>query len=53
MREHPLLRTELQNRAFAARQLDRLGVNKQPIKPMGRPPRAVGGWKPQDLDADE
>ena len=51
MREHPLLRTELQNRAFAARQLDRLGVNKQPVKPMGRPPKSVG-WRPQDYILD-
>jgi hypothetical protein len=38
LREHPLLRAELQNRAFITRTLARLGITDEPIKPMGRPP---------------
>src|SRR5262249_51740543 len=41
-RSHPLLRDELQNRAFAARTLDRLGINSERVKPVGRPPGS--GW---------
>jgi hypothetical protein len=51
MRRNPLLRDELTNRAFAMRAIDRLGINKEAIKPMGRPPTSVG-WRPPP-DADE
>jgi hypothetical protein len=37
MREHPLLKMELQNRAFVCRSLQRLGLNIETIKPIGRP----------------
>jgi hypothetical protein len=37
---HPALRDELANRAFVARTLERLGLNLEAVKPMGRPPRA-------------
>jgi hypothetical protein len=37
-RSHPGLRDELQNRAFVARTLERLGLNVEPVKAMGRPP---------------
>ena len=37
MRSHPLLRDELQNRAFALRALANLGLDLEPIKGMGRP----------------
>src|SRR5215203_2068768 len=33
-REHPLLKTELANRAFAVRTLHRLGLDVEPIRPM-------------------
>jgi hypothetical protein len=39
-RAHPALREELAGRAFVAKVLERLGLNVEPIKPMGRPPRA-------------
>jgi hypothetical protein len=38
---HPLLRDELQNRAFITRNLQRLGLLSEPINPVGRPP---GKW---------
>ena len=39
---HPALRDELANRAFVVRGLERLGLNIEPIKPPGRPPRPRG-----------
>ena len=38
MREHPALRHQLAARAFVARQLARLGLDVEPLKPIGRPP---------------
>jgi hypothetical protein len=37
MREHPLLKCELANRAFVCRSLQRLGLNLEVVKPVGRP----------------
>ena len=34
---HPLLRDEIQIRAFICRGLARLGLNSEPVKPLGRP----------------
>lgn len=51
MRAHPLIREELQGRAFAMRTIDRLGINKEALRPIGRPPSSVG-WRPSDY-ADE
>ena len=48
LREHPLLKHELQSRSCVVRTLGRLGVDVETIKPIGRPPRAHG-WLP---DAD-
>jgi hypothetical protein len=39
-KEHPALRAELGCRAFITRNLQRLGLNVETIKPVGRPP----GW---------
>jgi len=39
-RAHPALREELAGRAFVARTLERLGLNVEAIKPVGRPPHA-------------
>ncbi len=39
---HPALRDELANRAFISRTIARLGLNFEPVKPVGRPPG--GGW---------
>jgi hypothetical protein len=37
LRSHPLLRELLANRAFVCRGLQRLGLNVEAIKPIGRP----------------
>jgi hypothetical protein len=39
-REHPLLRHQLALRAFVCRTVQRLGLNLEPVKSVGRP----GGW---------
>jgi hypothetical protein len=41
-REHPLLRAELSNRAFTVRCLQKLGLNFEVVKAVGRPP-GLGG----------
>jgi hypothetical protein len=41
-RAHPLIREELNARAFVVRTLQKLGVTLEPVKPMGRPPTKVG-----------
>jgi hypothetical protein len=41
-RAHPALRDELQLRAFICRSLERLGLNIEPIRSPGRPPKL--GW---------
>jgi hypothetical protein len=38
LREHPLLRAELAGRTFVVRTLQRLGLDVEVIKPVGRPP---------------
>jgi tRNA C32,U32 (ribose-2'-O)-methylase TrmJ len=42
---HPAVREELAARAFVVRGLERLGLNIEAIKPMGRPARPFG-WAP-------
>jgi hypothetical protein len=37
-REHPLLKIELANRAFVVRTLQKLGLDSEPIRAVGRPP---------------
>jgi len=45
---HPALRDELAGRAFVVRTLERLGLNVETIKPLGRPSK---GWRgPDDGD---
>jgi hypothetical protein len=44
---HPALRDELAGRAFIVRTLERLGLNVETIKPIGRPSQS--GWR---SDAD-
>ena len=46
---HPALRDELACRAFIVRTLERLGLNVETIKPMGRPSYGFG-WKGRDAD---
>lgn len=38
VRSHPLLRDELANRAFAVRAIQKLGLDLEPVKSIGRPP---------------
>jgi hypothetical protein len=38
LREHPCAKGELANRAFICRGLQRLGLNVESIRPVGRPP---------------
>ena len=45
-RDHPLLKHELANRAFVVRSLVRLGINIEPVRPIGRPGHGVGiSWE--------
>jgi hypothetical protein len=37
-KDHPLLKHELGARSFTVRTLQRLGLDLEPIKPIGRPP---------------
>jgi hypothetical protein len=48
-KNHPLLKDELAARAFVCRTLQRLGLNLEAVKPVGRPPRGIG-WLPDDDD---
>jgi hypothetical protein len=43
IKEHPLLKHETANRALASRLLVRLGLDVEPVRPVGRP--AGGGWR--------
>ena len=36
-KEHPGLRAELANRAFVVRSIQRLGLDVEPVRPIGRP----------------
>jgi hypothetical protein len=51
-REHPLLKQRLALRAFVVRATARLGLSLEPVKPVGRPPAAVGPTY-EDFEADE
>ena len=44
---HPALRDELAGRSFIVRTLERLGLNVETIKPMGRPSKS---WRGPDGD---
>src|SRR5262245_46284559 len=41
-RSHPSIRDELQLRAFIVKTIEKLGINFEAIKPLGRP----SGWSP-------
>ncbi len=54
-RTHPSIKDELACRAFLVKTLQRLGINVEVIKPVGRPSTGLGwvppeGWKPPDAD---
>ena len=38
-KDHPLLKHELAARSFVVRSLQRLGLDVEPVKAIGRPPR--------------
>ena len=44
VREHPALRAELSARAFVVRTLARLGLDVEPVRPIGRPPGGKDGY---------
>jgi hypothetical protein len=41
---HPALKDELACRAFIVRTLEKLGLNVETVKPIGRPPKSYG-WR--------
>ena len=41
-RSHPSIRDELQLRAFIVKTIEKLGINFESIKPVGRPSAAIG-----------
>jgi hypothetical protein len=48
LREHPSVKAELANRSFVVRTMERLGLNVESLKAVGRPP-AAGGWAGEDF----
>jgi hypothetical protein len=42
LRDHPLLKSELANRSFVVRTLQRLGLDVEPVRPVGRPAGTFG-----------
>jgi hypothetical protein len=51
-KSHPLLKDEVSNRAFICRTLERLGLNLEAVKPMGRPSGAAWKARKEREDAD-
>jgi hypothetical protein len=47
VKEHPGIKAELANRSFVVRTLQRLGLDVEALKSVGRPP-ASGGWNPEE-----
>jgi hypothetical protein len=47
IRQNPLLRDELANRAFCSKTLERLGLNTEPVKAAGRPTGGTYSFDPQ------
>ena len=54
MREHPGIKPELAGRAFVAKMLLRLGLDVEPVRPVGRPPKQSGqhSWLQQPRDEE-
>src|SRR5262245_2521782 len=53
-KEHPLLKQRLALRAFICRSVQRLGLNLEASKPVGRPPGPAKGYTdPAALDYEE
>jgi hypothetical protein len=51
-RAHPALKDELANRAFICRTLERLGLNLEAVKPVGRPSGVAWNRKEDRKDGD-
>jgi hypothetical protein len=51
-RAHPALRDELHLRAFIVRTLERLGLNAEIVKPVGRP-SSFASWAGPDANAPD
>jgi hypothetical protein len=47
-KRHPALRDELACRAFITKTLERLGLNLEPVRPVGRPPALT--WRGSGAD---
>jgi hypothetical protein len=45
LRDHPLIKHELNARAFVVRALARLGLDIEPLKPVGRPGHGLRGYR--------
>jgi hypothetical protein len=48
LRDHPAVKHELAARSFVVRTLERLGLNVESLKAVGRPP-ASGGWAGEEV----
>jgi len=54
LREHPLCKQRLALRAFICRSVQRLGLNLEPVKPVGRPPlKGYSGLHTWDYGEEE
>jgi hypothetical protein len=49
IKDHPAIKHELAARSFVVRTLQRLGLDVEALKPVGRPPSPLG-WKPDEED---
>ena len=47
IRDHPCLKHEIASRSFVVRTLQRLGLDVEALKGVGRPPSSVG-WSPEE-----
>ncbi len=47
VKAHPAVKDEIACRAFVCRTLTKLGLNYEPVRTVGRPPRPYG-WSPDD-----
>jgi hypothetical protein len=53
LKEHPLCKQRLALRSFVCRQYQRLGLNLEPAKPVGRPPGPSKGYTGPTVYDDE
>jgi hypothetical protein len=53
VKEHPLLRHQIALRSFICRTIQRLGLDVEPVKSVGRPPMKVGVGPHDDYEDDD